>query len=82
MKRLGIEGKMSQPIGPSQPSIGRIVHVELPPITVPAIVTAVTSSDGDIMCTIFPPGQPPRVSSIISHDEARAPSTWHWPPVR
>lgn len=60
-------------------SIGRIVHVYLPPITMPAIVTAVTSSDGDIRATVFPPGLPPFPSLIIEHDEEKHAGTWHWP---
>lgn len=72
---------MSQSIGPSQPTIGRIVHVELSPITVPAIVTAVLSSDGDIACTAFIPGLPPRSLAIVEHDEGGRTGTWHWPKV-
>lgn len=72
---------MSQPIGPTQPTIGRIVHVYLPPITVPAIVTAVLGSDGTIGCTAFPPGVPPLWLMDVPHDEDDTPGAWHWPPV-
>lgn len=72
---------MSFPAGPSQPSIGRIVHIELPPITVPAIVTAVLGSDGTIMATAFPPNADPLPLNEIVHDEQRSTMTWHWPPV-
>lgn len=74
---------MTQPIGPTQPTIGRIVHVEFPPITVPAIVTAVTSGNGEIMCTAFPPGMPPKWLTAVPHDESGLHNvlTWHWPPV-
>lgn len=73
---------MSQPVGPSMPTIGRIVHVYLPPITVPAIVTAVSSSDGMIMCTAFIPGGAPRSLVEVEHDESgNIPGTWRWPKV-
>lgn len=76
---------MSQPTGPSRPTIGRIVHVYLPPITVPAIVTAVLDSDGTIACTAFPPGSDPvSLGQIEQHVEFTSPpkaGTWHWPPV-
>lgn len=72
---------MSQPTGPSLPTLGRIVLVCAPPVVVPAIVTAVTSSDGDIMCTMFPPDLPPRPSGIVEHDEGGRPGTWHWPRI-
>lgn len=71
---------MSLPIGPSQPSIGRIVHVYLPPVTVPAIVTAVLGSEGLIACTLFPPGAQP-ICVEAEHDESGKPHTWHWPKV-
>lgn len=77
---------MSQPVGPSKPTIGRIVHVVLEPIVVPAIVTAVLSDDGDIAATAFPPGSPP-LPIEVSHREpgptsATHAGTWHWPPIR
>lgn len=76
---------MSRPIGPSVPTIGRIVHVYLPPIMVPAIVTAVLSSDGTIACTAFPPGADPvPLNEIEQHVEFTTPQsrlTWRWPPV-
>jgi hypothetical protein len=84
MKRLGyrIEDKtMSQPIGPSLPTIGRIVHVEAPPVTIPAIVTAVIGSDGTIMATLFPPGAAPVWMTEIEHDEGGRNGTWHWPKI-
>jgi hypothetical protein len=75
---------VSRPIGPTAPTIGRIVHVVLRPLVVPAIVTALLDSAGDtIACTAFPPGSPP-VPVEVSHDEhPTAPAgTWHWPPIR
>lgn len=72
---------MSLPIGPSQPSIGRIVHVYLPPVAVPAIVTALLGSDGTIACTAFPPGADPLPLTDIEHDETMQPGTWYWPKV-
>jgi hypothetical protein len=72
---------MSHPIGPTQPTIGRIVHFEAPPVTLPAIVTAVLGSDGTIGCTAFPPGASPVWLMDVEHDEGGKPGTWHWPPV-
>lgn len=66
----------------SQPTIGRIVHVYLTPITVPAIVTAVTSSDDTIMCTAFIPGGAPQSLVEVEHDESgNISGTWRWPKV-
>lgn len=68
-----------------QPTIGRIVHIELPPLTVPAIVTAVTSSDGEISATVLPPGLPPGPIEGVQHvepaDGQYPAGTWHWPPA-
>lgn len=77
---------MSQPIGPSMPSVGRIVHIEAPPVTVPAIVTAVLGSDGTIAATLFPPGAQPIPMMDVEHVEPYpgvqpAAGTWHWPKV-
>lgn len=72
---------MSQPIGPSRPTIGRIVHIEISPVTIPAIVTAVLGSDGTIMATAFPPGSQPVWLTEVEHDESGRTGTWHWPPV-
>jgi hypothetical protein len=60
---------MSQPIGPTLPTIGRIVLFYAPPVMVPAIVTAVLGDDGTIGCTAFPPGAPPAPLMDIEHDE-------------
>lgn len=74
---------MSQPVGPTAPTIGRIVHVYLPPVIVPAIVTAVLSSDGMIGCTAFPPGANPLPLMEIEQDDQfvspHRPGTWRWP---
>lgn len=79
---------MSQPVGPTMPTIGRIVHVSWPssrgPVTVPAIVTAVVDDDGTIQATAFPPGIQP-VPLTANHVEPTpdAPvGTWHWPAIR
>ena len=73
---------MSQPLDPTQPTIGRIVHVRLEPVDVPAIVTAVLGSDGTVMATAFPPGSPPLLLTDLEHDETGRAGTWHWPPIR
>lgn len=74
---------MSRPIGPSLPTIGRIVHVYLPPITVPAIVTAVLSSEGHIACTAFVPYNDgsAALTNIPHNENGDEPATWRWPPV-
>jgi hypothetical protein len=74
---------MSQPIGSSMPSIGRIVHIELHPWgTIPAIVTEVTNDDGLIKATAFPPDNQPFPLYNVTHDETRTTGTWHWPEVK
>lgn len=75
MKRLGrIETTMRRP------TIGRIVRVYLPPTTVPAIVTRVLSSDGDITCTAFIPyGTGTAALAMIPYDPEKHAGTWHWP---
>lgn len=70
---------MSQPIGPTLPTVGRIVHIEVPPVTMAAIVTAVLGSDGTIMATAFPPGSQPVWLTEVEHDEGGRHGTWHWP---
>lgn len=72
---------MSQPTGPSLPTIGRIVLLEAPPVTVPAIVTAVLGDDGTVGLTAFPPGAPAAPLMGILHDEGGKPGTWRWPRI-
>lgn len=73
--------------GPTRPTIGRIVHVFLEPITVPAIVTAVYPPSRSIACTAFVPGAESRSLLDVEYDEGRSnvmqqyrSGTWHWPP--
>lgn len=84
---------MSQPTGPSLPTIGRIVHVVMPhDITVPAIVTALMPIQGVIACSAFLPGiSAPVALEGVPHDEGSpeyevpvrkpGPISWHWPTV-
>lgn len=78
---------MNHPIGPTQPTIGRIVHIATPLLdAIPAIITGIISSDGTIMATAFPPGCPPAPVEC-EHVEPTpgiqpAAGTWHWPPIR
>ena len=64
-----------------RPTIGRIVHVYLPPIMVPAIVTAILSSEGHITCTAFVPYNDGCVvlNNIPYYQNADEPAAWHWP---
>lgn len=64
-----------------KPSVGRIVHANIPPLEcVAAIVTAVISSDGTILATLFLPCLNPVPSPIeLEYDEEQHAGTWHWP---
>lgn len=66
----------------TQPTIGRIVHIYVPPITVPAIVTAVLGSDGAIAATMFPVGGQcvPLTDIEFNDTDNDVPFTWKWPP--
>lgn len=79
---------MSQPVGPTQPSIGRIVHVARDTVgAVPAIVTEVLDDAGTVGVTAFPPGSAGVPLNRCEHVEpvpgvTPAAGTWHWPPIR
>jgi hypothetical protein len=60
------------------PTIGRIVHIEMRWGAAPAIVTSVRD-DGTITATAFVPNASPVPLVGIKHDEAGAVDTWHWP---
>jgi hypothetical protein len=78
---------VSRPIGPTTPTLGRIVHIaDEHRGAVTAIVTAVLDLQ-TIKATVFPPdGQPFPITAEHVEPAPGLPNppagTWHWPPIR
>jgi len=72
-----------------RPTVGRIVHVALPPShgeisktnPLAAIVTGVHEDDGSIDVTIFPRGTHEMTSTFVAHESVAPPGapSWRWP---
>jgi hypothetical protein len=59
--------------------LGLIVTAYVPPVNMPAIVTAIIGSDGTILATGFPPGGIPIPLGELEYDPEKHADTWHWP---